>query len=28
VALLKASEEGKLPFDPGAASKLKAPLEA
>jgi formate dehydrogenase subunit delta len=28
VALLKASEEGKLPFDPGAASKLQAPLEA
>jgi formate dehydrogenase subunit delta len=28
VALLKAHEEGKLPFDPGAAAKLAPPLEA
>ncbi len=28
VALLKAHDEGKLPFDPGAAAKLSPPLEA
>ncbi len=28
IAQLKASEEGKLPFDPGQPSKLSDPLEA